>query len=119
MAKSKITEEQKAEIRRLHDEAGLSYAALAVRFDVAPITINRICKPDLAARQAAAQKEYRQKNGYAAESQVSKQTFRIYSFRCHRENDKKIIDHLDRMENYSEYLRGLIQTDMDKNSGDK
>lgn len=111
MVKSTFSEEDKDLIRKLHDEDGLSYAAIAARYGVAPITINRICRPDLAARQAEQRKQYRINNSIRVQ-EYEKQAYRNYSIRFHRKNDADIIKQLDQQENIIGYIRALIAADV-------
>lgn len=117
MAKSKFTEEDKHMIRKLHDEMKMPYAAIALQYGVAPITINRICNPKVAEKQARARKIYRAKN-IKKEAEHQKKTYRHYSVRFHREKDKDIIVHLQSKENTVDYIRTLILADMEKNRED-
>ena len=91
----------------------MPYAAIALQYGVAPITINRICNPKVAEKQAKARKLYRAKN-IKKEAEHQKKTYRHYSVRFHREKDKDIIEHLQTKENTVDYIRNLILADMDK-----
>lgn len=113
MAKSPLTEKDKVNIRKLHIEHGLSYAAIAVRYGVSPITINRVCNPGVAARQAAASRLARP-NYAAKEAAMDKIRYKSYTLKFHREKDAAIIKQLETQENKLDYIRNLIQQDIDQ-----
>ena len=113
MAKSRFTEEDKLRIRMLHEERGLSYAAIAGLYHVAPITINRVCNPKIAEKQAAETKLNRPKY-YERALAESKIIYRAYSLKFHHENDEQLIKHLSKQDNVSEYIRKLILQDMER-----
>lgn len=111
MAKSPLTEKDKADIRRLHEDHKVPYAALALRYGVSSATINRICKPDLAVRHAAATKLSRP-NYAMMEAAKAKVRYKSYSLKFHRERDESIILHLEQQENKLDYIRKLILLDI-------
>ena len=118
MAKSRLTEADKLHIRNLHEEHGLSYAAIAVRYQVAPITINRVCNPKIAEKQAADTKLNRPKY-YEKAVADDKVSYRSFSFKFHRMNDQQVIDQLIKQENKSEYIRNLILQDIERQKRSK
>ena len=113
MAKSRLTEEDKIHIRELHEKHKLSYAAIAARYQVAPITINRVCNPKIAEKQAADTKLNRPKY-YEKAVTDDKVLYRSFSFKFHRTNDQQVIDQLVRQENKSAYIRSLILQDIER-----
>ena len=118
MAKSKLTEEDKLRIRNLREEHGLSYAVLAAHFQVSPMTINRVCNPKIAEKQAADTKLNRPKY-YAKAAASDKASYRSFSFKFHRTNDCQVIEQLVRQENKSEYIRDLVMQDIDRQNDPK
>lgn len=112
MARVIFTDEDKAKMIKQHDE-GMSYAALAAIYGVAPITINRICNPDVAERQRKARQVYAEKTK-DKKMERQKKNFRRYNVTFHNVNDKKIIAHLDNKDNINGYLRNLILSDIEQ-----
>ena len=111
MTKSRFTDKDREDIRRLHDEEGLSYVAIAKMYRVAPITINRICKPDVAARQAEEARRNRSKY-YQRYNDEQRQAYVPVSFYLHRESDADIIEQIKKQESQVEYLRKLVLADI-------
>ena len=115
MTKSRFTEKEKAYIRSLHDESGLSYHTIAAQYGVSTATINRICRPALAAKQAAFNKQVRSK--YAArEAEIAKVRNKRFSLTFHRTNDSAVIEQLEKQENINDYVRNLILRDIEEQS---
>lgn len=117
MAKSPLTEKDKAEIRRLHETHKLPYAAIAVRYGVSSATISRVCNPETAAKLAAANKLSRP-NYAAKEAAQAKIRYKSYSLKFHRNRDADIIAQLDKQENKLDYIRKLIQLDIQPHNKD-
>ncbi len=111
MAKSPLTEEDKEQIRKLYQETDLSYAAIALRYGVSAVTINRICRPEMAARQAASTKLSR-KNYAAREAALAKERYKSVLLKFHREYDADVIEQLEQQENKIDYVRTLILQDI-------
>ena len=111
MARSKFTEEDKHMIRKLHDEMKMPYAAIALQYGVAPITINRICNAAVAARQAAETKRNRPKY-YQRYNEEQRQAYVPISFYLHREYDADIIEQIKKQDSQVDYLRKLVLADM-------
>lgn len=113
MAKSKLTEENKKEIRRLSEE-GYSRAALAAQFDVSKQTIQRILNPDYYARTLAQSKEYQRNNAKQIRKRVvssRREYFIAFSYK----NDAAVIERLDKENNVNDYIRNLVTEDINKN----
>lgn len=110
---SKLTQEEKDEIVRLHNEYNLPPAALAVRFNVSPVTIRRICDPEYYERQKESNRRYRAENKDQIAAQ-RKGKSRGYYFSFHVENDAELIDFLDKQENTQDYIRQKVLDDIRK-----
>ena len=106
-SRSRLSEADKILIKKLRNEERIPYAAIAANFGVSSATINRICNPDLAARQAEANRQYRARNK-AKDLENQRKKYRNYRIRFHRDNDKEVIEHLDKQENVLDYVRQLI-----------
>ena len=113
MTRSRFTEKDREDIRRLHDEEGLSFASIAKMYRVAPITINRICNPDVAARQAAEAKRNRSKY-YQRDNEILRPTYVPLSFYLHPERDADIIEQIKKQDSQIEYLRNLVLADIQR-----
>ena len=108
----KLSDAERKEIRRLNEEEGISYAALAVRFDVSYPTISRICNPDKYEEQKKRNIESNRKNMKKILRQ-RKESQRVFSITLTRSKDSDMINHLDSKDNVSGYLKSLIRKDMD------
>ena len=111
MTKSRFTEKERDDIRRLHEESKLSYAAIAKKFNVAPITINRICNEEVAARQAEAARLNRAKY-YHRYNEELRPNYVSISFDLHQEHDASIIEQIKKQDSQIEYLRKLVLADI-------
>ena len=112
MGKKKLSDEDRAEILRLKEEAGYSLAALANRFDVSYQTIYRVCNPEKYKEAKKKHLEYRKRNPLSY--QERKERARRYDFSLSRSVDGEMIAYLDQKENLSDYLKTLIREDMKK-----
>lgn len=106
----RFTEEEKAEIQKAH-EAGVPYKALAVRYGVSPATIMRVCRPDTYERQLAANRKY-QSDNIKKINAARKIMYKNYRLSFHSVNDAAVIDHLDKQENVTDYVRQLVIGDI-------
>lgn len=111
MARSRFSEEDKENIRRLREEEKLSYTAIGEIYNVAPITINRICNAAVAARQAAETKRNRHKY-YQRYNEEQRQAYVPISFYLHRDYDADIIEQIKKQDSQVDYLRKLVLDDM-------
>lgn len=111
----KLSQADREEIRRLNEEDGLSYAALAVRYDVSYPTISRICNPDKYEEQKKRNIESNRKNMQKILLQ-RKESQRVFNITLTRSKDGDMISHLDSQDNVSGYLKSLIRKDMDASS---
>lgn len=109
--KPKLTEEQKIEIRKLHD-AGMPYPALAAKYNVAPATIMRACRQDLYERQKASNRKHQAEN-YEKIYAGLKKTYKNYRLSFHTVNDANVIEQLDKQDNVQDYVRQLVTNDID------
>jgi len=109
--KAKLTTEQKEKIRRLRAETNLPYGALAIQFGVSAHTIMRICKPDYYDRQKAANRAYQAANLETIMAN-KKKTHRSYRIEFHNENDKDVIEFLDKEINIQDYIRQKVKEDI-------
>lgn len=110
----RFTEEEKAEIRTAH-EAGVPYNALAEMHGVSSATIMRVCRPDIYEKQKAANRKY-QAGNVKKINEARKMTYRNYRLSFHSVNDAEVIDHLDKQENVTDYVRQLVTSDIDDKS---
>lgn len=106
----RFTEEEKAEIQKAH-EAGVPYKALAVRYGVSAATIMRVCRPDTYERQLAANRKY-QSDNIKKINAARKIMYKNYRLSFHSVNDAAVIDHLDKQENVTDYVRQLVIGDI-------
>ena len=106
----RFTEEEKAEIRQAHD-AGVPYNALAVKHGVSSATIMRVCRPELYEKQLAANRKY-QADNIKKINAARKVTYKHYRLAFHADNDSAVIDHLDKKENVTDYVRHLVIDDI-------
>lgn len=113
--RSKLTDEQKLEIRKLNAE-GIPYSALAARFDVSYMTIMRICRPEHYEKQKASNREYQTRNAkQIVESRKGK--YRYYRLAFNTENDKEVVQYLDARDNIQDYVRQHVIDDLKKEKG--
>ena len=120
MGKSKLSHEDKTTIQKLFRE-GVSIPALALKYDVAYVTIKRIVYPEFYAENLAQSAKYNKENSRLIHQQEGK-TFRRFSFKLNRTKDAEISRELDRKENVSQYIKELIVADIaanDKSDGKK
>ena len=110
----RFTEEEKAEIRKAH-EAGVPYKALATKHGVSSATIMRVCRPEIYKKQLAANRKY-QAGNIKKINAARKVTYKNYRLSFHSDNDAAVIDHLDKQENVTEYVRQLVTSDIDGKS---
>lgn len=117
MARKRLTEDQKKEIRRLAAE-GHTQSALAALFEVSTMTIHRVTNPEYYAKTLERSKEYQRENGERIRK-LRNQTRRDYriSFGC--KTDAAVIEQMDKQENVSEYIRTLVTDDIEKNKTSK
>ena len=115
MGKSKLTEQDRKDIRKLADE-GYSSAALAAKYGVSYTTIHRVLNPDYYAKGLARAIEY-QKENYPAVHNRDSLNRRVYRFSFNREKDERIISQLDKQDNIHDYIRRLVIADIEKNQG--
>ena len=118
MVKLRLTEKERDDIRRLHDEDGLSYAAIAKMFNVAPITINRICNEEVAARQAEAAR-YNRAKYYQRDNEILRPTYVPLTFYMHPERDASIIAQFKKQTSQIGYLRKLVLADIEQEKESK
>lgn len=110
----RFTEAEKAEIRSDH-AAGMPYAALAAKHGVSSATIMRVCRPDVYEKQLAANRKY-QADNVKKINEARKTTYKNYRLSFHTENDAPVIEHLDKQDNVTDYVRQLVASDIgDKN----
>ena len=108
--RSKLTEEERDEIRRLH-KLKLPYAALAGKYDVSSRTISRICHPDAYERQKESNRKYQSENVGKINSKRQK-NYQTYRLSFHLINDEAVIHQLSKQENVQDYVRKLIMDDI-------
>lgn len=113
MGRSKLTEENKDEIRQLSKE-GYSLAALAAKFDVSKQTIHRTLNPDYYTRTLEQSKEYQRTNAKQLRKKRAK-SIRDYRLAFSYKNDAAVIERLDKEENVNDYIRNLVTDDIKKN----
>lgn len=115
--RKKLTDADREEIIRLN-KAGLSYDALAIRFDVHYNTINRICNPEKYQLQKERNVESNRKNrGSVLKSRKENQRF--FSLGLTKETDGDMIDHLEKKENVNAYLKSVIRSDMENSQSEQ
>lgn len=106
----RFTEAEKVEIRYKH-EAGMPYAALAAKHGVSSATILRICRPDVYEKQLAANRKY-QAGNVKKIVKARKGVYKSYRLAFHSENDARVIAHLDKQINVTDYVRQLVIGDI-------
>ena len=111
MGRSKLTDADRAEIRKMAKE-GHSQSALAKLFGVSQMTIHRTLNPDYYARTLESSKAYQREN--AEQIQERRASRRDYRLSLSPENDSDLIAHLDKKENVTEYIRNLLKEDLKK-----
>ena len=112
MGRSKLTKEDKDEIRKLSKD-GWNQASLAAKYDVSQMTIHRVLNPEYYARTLAQSAEYQRVNADKIRKRRS-DTRRDYLLSLNQEKDAAIIERLDKEENVTEYIRSLVTTDMER-----
>lgn len=108
----KLSDVQRAEILQLHDKEGMTFAELADRYQVNWRTIARICHPEKYAAELARNAEYNRQNAQSLYAR-SKETSCVFHFRLSHSSNKEMIAHLNAQSNVSDYLRDLVQKDID------
>lgn len=114
MARSKLTEENKNEIRRLNKE-GYTQASLAELFGVSKQTIYRVINPDYYAKNLQQSIVYQRENKDRIR-QRRINTRKDYFLSFNSETDAAVISQLDKQENVQDYIRILVTDDIKKNS---
>ncbi len=107
----KLSDAQRAEILQLHDKEGMTFAELADRYQVNWRTIARICHPAKYEAELARNAEYNRQNAQTLYER-SKETSSVFHFRLSHSANKEMIAHLRSQSNVSDYLRDLVQKDM-------
>ena len=108
---SKLTDEQKLQIRKLRDEEGRSYPSLAAQFDVSQNTIIRICRPDYYKAGLKASLKYQEEN-IKDIYEKRKANYSFYRLTFHNEYDAAVIEVLNAQDNVQNYIRELILNDI-------
>lgn len=112
--RSKLSDAQRSEIVKLHDEEGVPFAELAVRYGVNWRTIARICRPEKYVAEKERNAEYSKRNAQQIWA-TRKQNEHVYRLVLNKNSeDRDMIEHLDTQENVSGYLRSLVREDMSK-----
>lgn len=118
MAKGKLTEQNKAEIRRLYADEGYTQDSLAVLYGVSKRTIIRVLNPEYYARELQRSIEYQRKNKTKIR-QHRLDTRKDYFLSYSTERDAAVIEKLDAQENIQDYIRTLVTDDISKDNKSK
>lgn len=112
MARKRLTEENKKEIREL-SKLGHTQPGLAAKFGVSTRTIYRVLHPEYYEKELVRSMEYQRENTkkIRANRATARRDYRL-SFGY--KQDAEVIDHLDKQENVNSYIRDLIIDDMKK-----
>lgn len=110
MGRSKLTEADKEEIRKLSKE-GYSGVALAAKYDVSRQTIQRVLNPDYYAKTLEQAKEYQKENGKRIRRHRTN-TRRDYYLSFNVVQDASVVKQLDKQENLNDYIRNLVTDDI-------
>lgn len=110
MTKSKLTEADKEKIRQLYKE-GHSQTALAVLFEVSPMTIYRILNPENYRKSLERSLDYQREN-LDRITQQRNATRKKYYLTFSLTKDADVIKKLDEQENTQDYIRNLITNDI-------
>lgn len=108
---SKLTQEQKEEIKKLREELGMPYSGLAAHYGVSSSTIMRICRPDYAEQQRKSNREYQTRN-VSRITKRRKERYRIIQLKFHVTHDKDVVDFLNKQDNVQDYVRQKILEDI-------
>ena len=65
-------------------------------------------------RKNARQREYNKKTGYAAQNKYHRDKMKAYTIRMMLDSDSDIINHIEKIQNKSEYIKSLIRADIAK-----
>ena len=113
----KLTDEQENEIRQLRKTQKLTYQELANMYGVNARTINRICDPKFneTSRQLVRQynANFRRENKEVMAELAKRRRRYVVSF--DKELEKDIVDRLDSVPSYTDYIRQLIHQDIIQN----
>lgn len=112
MGRSKLTEADKNEIRKLSKE-GYSRVALAAKYEVSRQTIQRVLNPEYYAKTLEQAKEYQKENGQRIR-RYRTNTRRDYYLSFSLEQDAAVVVQLDKQENLNDYIRNLVADDINK-----
>ena len=112
MAKSKLTDKDKKNIRELREQ-GIGNKALADQYGVSVQTIIRACKPQSYKKTLSSNKRYREKNAQQI-YQTRKENSKTYKLEFHKLNDAEVIAHINKQESFQGYIRALILKDIEK-----
>ena len=104
----KITDEQRVQIREEYATGMYTYAELALKYAVHPNTVFRICKDKSYQLQLAANRRYQKRNVKEIYDR-RRDSHKTYGLTLHKDTDAELIAKLDSVDNYSAYLRSLLQ----------
>ena len=112
MARRKLTDAERGEIRELRD-LGLSNSNLAKHYGVSVSTIVRICRPESYKKNLESNKEYRKEKGQQI-YRTRKANSKTYKLEFHKINDADVIAQLEKQGkgNMQDYIRSLIYQDI-------
>lgn len=112
---TKLTQDQKEEIKKLREELRMPYNGLAAHFGVSSSTIMRICRPDYAEQQKKSNREYQARN-LSRITERRKERYRIIQLKFHLEHDKDVVEFLNKQDNVQDYIRKKILEDIKQSS---
>ena len=112
MARKRLSEENKKEIRELFKQ-GYTQPGLAAIYEVSERTIYRVLNPEAYKKDLAFSMKYQRENSekVRANRAVARRDYKL-SFSYKHDND--VIEHLDKQDNINSYIRDLITDDMKK-----
>ena len=115
---SKLTDNQREDIRRLHNEVGVTYKDLALQFEVSYNTILRICNPDIYQKHLQGARKYQKENQKKIVDN-NRAKLRRYFVVFNKQDDAEVISHIDAKENMSQYIKDLIVSDMEASKSEQ
>lgn len=112
--RSKLTPEQKEEIRKLYKTGDYSHPKLAAMYGVSKYTIFRVINDPDGAKINEQNRKYQREN-YEKTSKARLENNWHYTLTINKNKDHDIIDHVRNQKNTRQYLLNLIKKDMEEN----
>lgn len=117
MRKRILSEEQRKEVRELHEIQGYPYPVLAKKFDVSLATIKRICNQETYEKTKISNLNSQKKNKEKIQD-ARKNKYRRYHLIFHKVNEADLIKKIDEQDNVTVYIKDLIKKDMNSNNNE-